>query len=259
MTDAFTFRLANRGDEAALRSLLAAASLPVEDLSTDGQEYVLAESGTALVGCVGLEPHAGVGLLRSFAVLPALRRQGLGTVLFERIVARAVLRGVKTAYVLTTTAERYCLTHGFERIDRAEVPAAIASTQQFRSLCPATAACFRRQLDRAAVHLPADVLTLRADVPGATMWGVALERATLTYFELQPHARFERHHHESEQITMVLEGELFFEVDGAPEIRVGAGEVIALPANVPHAAWTGDRAARAVDAWSPPRPDLLAR
>ena len=86
---------------------------------------------------------------------------------------------------------------------------------------------------------------------------MALDRAMLTYFELQPHARFERHRHESERITMVLEGELFFEVDGATEIRVRAGEVIALPANVPHAAWTREQAARALDAWSPPRRDLV--
>lgn len=257
MKNAFTFRLANRGDDAALRSLLAAAALPVDDVSAEAQEYVLATSDGVLLGCVGFEAHGDVGLLRSFAVAPKLRGQGLGTMLFERIVARALLRGVKNAYVLTTTADRYCLKHGFERIERAQVPAAIASTGQFRVLCPATASCFQRRLDTAAVHLPADVLTLRSDVPGATMWGVALDRAMLTYFELQPHARFARHQHESEQITMVLEGELFFEVDGGAEIRVGAGEVIALPAHVPHAAWTGERAARAVDAWSPPRPDLI--
>jgi hypothetical protein len=33
--------------------------------------------------------------------------------------------------------------------------------------------------------------------------------------------------------------------------------VIALPANVPHAAWTREQSARAVDAWSPPRVDLV--
>ncbi len=257
VNDTFEFRLASGGDEPALRSLLADASLPVDDISTDAQEYVVAHSGTALVGCVGLEPRGDAAMLRSFAVVPALRCQGLGTMLLDRIVARALLRGAKTAYVLTTTAERYCLAHGFERIDRAEVPAAIASTQQFRSLCPATAACFRRRLDTAAVHIPEDVLTLRPDVPGATMWGVALERAMLTYYEIQPHARFERHSHESEQITMVLEGELFFELEGAVEARIRAGEVIAIPANVPHAAWTHEQPARAVDAWSPPRPDLI--
>ena len=40
---------------------------------------------------------------------------------------------------------------------------------KFRSLCPKTAACFRRALDVAAVHLSRDVLMLRPDVAGATM------------------------------------------------------------------------------------------
>jgi amino-acid N-acetyltransferase len=164
MADTFEFRLADRDDEPALRSLLAASSLPVDDVATDAQEYVLAFSGSALVGSVGLERCGEYALLRSFAVVPSLRRQGLGTLLFERVVARALLRGLKTAYVLTTTAERYCLAHGFDRIERDQVPAAVASTQQFRSLCPKTAACFCRRLDAAAMHLPKDVLTLRPDL-----------------------------------------------------------------------------------------------
>lgn len=257
MSDRYGFRLSTPDDEPAIRALLAAASLPVDDVSTSRQDFVLAHSGGALVGCVGLEPCGEAGLLRSFAVEPGRRNQGLGTLLFERIVARALLRGVKAAYVLTTSAERFCLAHGFERVERAAVPPAIAMTAQFRALCPSSAACFRRRLDAAAVHLPEDVLRLRPDVPGAAMWAVALDRAMLTYFELQPNARFERHSHESEQITMVLEGELFFEVEGRPEICIRAGEVIALPANVPHAAWTRERPARAVDAWSPPRRDLV--
>jgi amino-acid N-acetyltransferase len=257
MTDALEFRLATREDEAEVRALLASASLPVDDLSTDAQELLLAHAGTTLVGSVGLEAFGDAGLLRSFAVVPGRRRQGLGAALFDRIVARALGRGVRTGYVLTTSAERFCLAHGFERIDRGAVPPAIAATRQFRSLCPASAACFRRRLDAEAVHLPREVLPLRPDVPGAAMWAVALERAMLTYFELQPNARFERHRHPSEQITLVLEGELFFEVEGRSEVRVRAGEVIALPANVPHAAWTRALPARAVDAWSPPRADLL--
>jgi quercetin dioxygenase-like cupin family protein len=63
---------------------------------------------------------------------------------------------------------------------------------------------------------------------------------------------FRAHAHESEQITMVLEGELFFNVDGRT-VRVGKGEVIAVPANVRHAVHTLERPARAIDAWSPVR------
>jgi quercetin dioxygenase-like cupin family protein len=46
------------------------------------------------------------------------------------------------------------------------------------------------------------------------MWAVALDKTMLTYFEVQPYSRFESHSHESEQITMVLDGELFFEYEG---------------------------------------------
>ena len=50
--------------------------------------------------------------------------------------------------------------------------------------------------------------------------------------------------------------ELFFEVAGR-EVRVGAGEVIAVPADAPHRVWTREHPARAVDAWSPVRPEYL--
>lgn len=146
MGDRIELGPATREDEGALRALLAAAALPVDDVATDRQEFVVARAGGALVGCVALEASGEDGLLRSFAVVPDRRGRGLGAALFDRIVAQALLRGVTTAYVLTTTAERFCLAHGFERIDRAEVPAAIAATPQFRSLCPATAVCFRRRL-----------------------------------------------------------------------------------------------------------------
>jgi N-acetylglutamate synthase-like GNAT family acetyltransferase len=136
MSEPIEFRLAGPEDERAVRALLASASLPVEDVAAGRQEYVLAHTGGALAGCVGLEACGESGVLRSFAVVPDRRRQGLGAALFERVVALALRRGVKTAFVLTTTAERFCLAHGFERVDRAQVPAPVAATQQFRTLCP---------------------------------------------------------------------------------------------------------------------------
>lgn len=103
---------------------------------------------------------------------------------------------------------------------------------------------------KAEKHYPLGSLSLREDVPGARMWAVALKKTMLTYFEVQPHSRFESHSHESEQITLVLEGELFFEVSGRV-VGVKAGEVIALPSNLPHAVFTREEAVKAVDAWSP--------
>lgn len=99
-------------------------------------------------------------------------------------------------------------------------------------------------------HYGTEDLPLQEDVPGAKQWAVSLERTMLTYFEVKPNCRFESHSHESEQITMVLEGVLYFEQEGKI-MAVGSGEVIAVPSNVPHAVFTLDAAVKAVDAWSP--------
>jgi len=94
---------------------------------------------------------------------------------------------------------------------------------------------------------------LQRDVPGAKQWAVALERTLLTYFDVDSHCRFESHTHESEQISLVLEGVLYFEQNGKI-IDVNAGEVIAIPSHAPHAVFTKDKSAKAVDAWSPVMP-----
>ncbi len=108
------------------------------------------------------------------------------------------------------------------------------------------------QQHRDIEYYPKDKLSLKQDVPGAKMWGVALEKAMLTYFEVEPDSRFDMHKHESEQITLVLDGVLYFELH-EQTVAVGAGEVIAIPSNVEHAVYTETEAVRAVDAWSPVR------
>jgi amino-acid N-acetyltransferase len=250
-------RASTREDDPKMRAFLEAAGLPAADVETGKQEYLLAEEGGRLVGTIGLERVGADALSRSLAVASERRGQGLAARLDAAALELARSRGVTTLYLLTTTAEAYAARRGYERIPRGEVPAGILALPQFKALCPATAVCMRRRLTRAVAHFPAGALRLRPDVFGAAMWAVALDRAMLTYYEIEPHARFERHQHEGEQITLVLDGELLFEAEGRT-IRVGPGEVIALPSNVPHAAWTEARPARAVDAWSPPRLDLLA-
>ena len=85
---------------------------------------------------------------------------------------------------------------------------------------------------------------------GTRMWSVALENTMFTYFEIEPDSRFELHSHVNEQITMVLEGELFFKLRDRI-ICVKKGEVIAIPSNTPHEAFTQNTSVIAVDAWSP--------
>ena len=90
----------------------------------------------------------------------------------------------------------------------------------------------------------------RTVVQGVQMWSVALERTMFTHFEINPKCRFDMHSHVNEQITMVLEGELFFKIKDRI-ICVKKGDVIAIPSNTPHEAFTKKSSVIAVDAWSP--------
>ena len=103
-------------------------------------------------------------------------------------------------------------------------------------------------------YFPQGSLPLKTDIPGASFWAVALRHAMLTYFEVAPGVHFPHHHHPSEQITLVLEGILVFSLADR-EVSVQAGEVIAIPGEVPHAVTAGPDGAKAVDAWSPVRTD----
>ena len=65
------------------------------------------------------------------------------------------------------------------------------------------------------------------------------------------------HHHESEQITYILEGALKFEIGGR-EIVVGKGQVLRIPSNVPHRAVALEDTLD-LDIFSPIREDWLKK
>jgi quercetin dioxygenase-like cupin family protein len=63
------------------------------------------------------------------------------------------------------------------------------------------------------------------------------------------------HHHESEQISMVLEGAIKFELDGR-EVVVRGGEVLVIPSNLPHCALALEDSS-VIEVFSPIRQDWL--
>jgi nitroimidazol reductase NimA-like FMN-containing flavoprotein (pyridoxamine 5'-phosphate oxidase superfamily)/quercetin dioxygenase-like cupin family protein len=101
-----------------------------------------------------------------------------------------------------------------------------------------------------------DSLAMKPSVPGAKMWAVGLDKAMLTYFEMEADTKFPEHSHEAEQITLILEGELTFAYEGRT-VTLRPGEVIAIPSNAVHSASTGNKPCKAVDAWSPVRKEFL--
>lgn len=127
-------------DLAALRELLHAGGLPGEDLRREAlQHFLVARGAQSLLGSVGLEIYGDVALLRSLAVAPGARRQGLGQRLLTAAEALARRSGIRRLYLLTTTAEPFFAARGYAVAPRSAAPAAIAGTAQFNSLCPSSA------------------------------------------------------------------------------------------------------------------------
>ena len=127
---------------------LTAEGLPTCDIdSSDGKFFAFRDSNGAIVGFAGLEVFGDCALLRSMVVLPAHRHRGCGAAILERMVARAQALGVKTLYLLTTTAAPFFAKHGFRKVSRENTPASIMETAEFSSLCPSTAEFMERILN----------------------------------------------------------------------------------------------------------------
>lgn len=131
-----------------MEELLAAAELPRDGLPDQFPEsYAVAEAGGALIGSAGIERHGADGLLRSVAVAPAWRGRGLGERLVRERLAWAGMQGLRTIYLLTTTAPAYFPRLGFRSAERAGVPAAVQASREFSSICPASAAVMALALE----------------------------------------------------------------------------------------------------------------
>jgi amino-acid N-acetyltransferase len=148
-TAAYTITPAAWDDGPAIAALLREAELPHQDFATHLAHFLVARRGDEVVGAVGFELHGRDALLRSLVVAPAHRGAGLGGELVDRLAAEARRRGGKQFYLLTTTAEAFFARRGFRKIARPAVPAFIAGTKEFNSLCPSSAICMTRAVEAA--------------------------------------------------------------------------------------------------------------
>jgi N-acetylglutamate synthase-like GNAT family acetyltransferase len=138
---------AQAADEQAIKRLLVAAGLPVEDVSaTSLAHFLLLREGGEIVGVVGLDVAPGFALLRSLAVADSMRNRGLGDHLVRAVEALAAQRAIPELWLLTTTADRYFASRGYTVAQRAQAPAALREMPQFKSLCPSTSVLMTKRL-----------------------------------------------------------------------------------------------------------------
>jgi len=136
-----------RPERAVAAALLAAAGLPTDDLGeVDLERFFVAQSGGGATGLVGLELYGADALLRSLVVREQARGTGLGSALVAHVEDYARANGVRSIYLLTTTAADYFARRGYRTVDRALAPERIRATREFRDLCPASAVFMHKDL-----------------------------------------------------------------------------------------------------------------
>ena len=137
---------ASADDLDAIRALLTRLHLPSQDVGARNHTFVVARAGGELVGCVALERYGDDALLRSLAVVPRMQSTGIGKALYAKAIIEAEKSDTRALYLLTTTAAPFFARAGFDVIDRAQAPAAVTASAEFRSLCPVSAVCMMRAL-----------------------------------------------------------------------------------------------------------------
>ena len=140
-----TIEAATRGDLPAVRALLERHHLPVDGVDELADTMIVARDDARIVGVAALELYPDGALLRSVAVDPAAQGQRLGHRLTESALQLAAARGIRSIFLLTTTAERFFPKFGFEQIARADVPATVQTSIEFRSACPASAVVMHKR------------------------------------------------------------------------------------------------------------------
>lgn len=140
-------RPAGSADLDAAKELLQAAGLPVEDLSGGHMDqFLVASIGDDIVGVIGLETFAGVGLLRSLVTRAGVRNAGIGRRLVAELEARARGQALQELWLLTIDASHFFDKLGYRVRQRDEAPDAIRRTAEFSTLCPANAVLMSKSI-----------------------------------------------------------------------------------------------------------------
>lgn len=93
-------------------------------------------------------------------------------------------------------------------------------------------------------------------VPGLEFRPVTTDSVMTNFVTFEPDAVAPDHHHDEQQIAIILSGELTFTVGGETRV-MHPGDVVVIPPNVPHGGVAGPQGCRALDVFTPPRAGIL--
>jgi len=93
-------------------------------------------------------------------------------------------------------------------------------------------------------------------IPGLEFRPVTTDMVMTNFVRFAPDAVAPAHHHDEQQIAIVLAGELTFTVGGETRV-MHAGDVVVIPPNVEHGGVAGPQGCDALDVFTPPRAGIV--
>jgi N-acetylglutamate synthase-like GNAT family acetyltransferase len=121
------------GDFDIIRDLLTRCGLTTGSVTQEGCTYWIADLDGVPGGCIGLEHGPGVSLIRSTAVVPEARGQGLGRALVTSALTQASLLGDRAVYLFSEEAGDYWRRFDFRPVAPGEIIGALPDAPQVRS------------------------------------------------------------------------------------------------------------------------------
>jgi amino-acid N-acetyltransferase len=126
--------------------LLARCSLPADGVAERFGNYIVVRDEAEIVGLAGLEIYGRDGLLRSVAVDPEARGEGVGRQLVAAAEDLARRLDLAVVYLLTTTASGFFGKLGYVGCARETAPEGVRGSWEFQAGCPASAVLMKKMV-----------------------------------------------------------------------------------------------------------------
>lgn len=139
-------RTATSEDTGSIRVFLEHNGLPTSDLVSSKPQFIVAYEGKTIVAAGALQRFGSSALVRSVAVASDRRGTGLGRIIVEDLERIARAARITQLVLLTETAKQFFEHRGYRVIERGDVPQDVQGSEEFRSLCPASATCMAKAL-----------------------------------------------------------------------------------------------------------------
>lgn len=131
----------NTEDLQQIIELLEENNLPSSDISLKTQQFWKYQPNEKLQALAGIEAYGENAVFRSFVAHEDIRGTGIAYKLYIHLLQEAKKQGITKLFLLTTTAKDWFLKQKWTIIERNSVPIQIAKSEEFKSICPASATC----------------------------------------------------------------------------------------------------------------------